>query len=97
MEIIRNFFSFHHCTTQTGSKIPLSSLGQTVSVNNNRAIPHIRSTTIYAICHALDLKAQLIPIKDTTRPQTNYALKYFNTSQLHLLFSLSLFLKFVRH
>ncbi|GFU29215.1 hypothetical protein TNCV_278281 [Trichonephila clavipes] len=66
MEIIKNYFSNHHCTSEIGNEIRLS-LGQTVVVNDNRAIPYVRSTTIYAICRALDLKAELIPIQDTNQ------------------------------
>ncbi|GFW13340.1 hypothetical protein TNCV_3767571 [Trichonephila clavipes] len=70
MEIIKNFYFNHHCTFQTGSENPLS-LDVTVGVaNDNTAIPQVRSTTVYAICRALDLKAELVPFQDTNQEPT---------------------------
>ncbi|GFU66920.1 hypothetical protein TNCV_4295731 [Trichonephila clavipes] len=63
VETIKNYFSTHRCVSEIGTEIPLFFY-QTVVVHENRAIPYVRSTTAYAICCALDLKAQLILIQD---------------------------------
>ncbi|GFY78995.1 hypothetical protein TNIN_188031 [Trichonephila inaurata madagascariensis] len=91
MEIIKNYFSNHHCTSEIGTEIPLS-LGQTVVANDNRAIPCVRSTTVYAICRGLDLKAELIPIQDTNqelKPTTTKYIQHFSTQPA--VFSFSIF------
>ncbi|GFW34196.1 hypothetical protein TNCV_384121 [Trichonephila clavipes] len=74
-----------------GTNIPFS-LDQTVIANDNRAIPYVRSATVYAICRGLDLKAQLIPIQDTNQELKPTATKYtqhFSTPPA--VFSLSIF------
>ncbi|GFR30887.1 hypothetical protein TNCT_198761 [Trichonephila clavata] len=69
IEIIKNFYFKHHSTFETGTKNPLS-LDVTELTNNNTAIPQVRSTTIYAICKALDLKAELVPFQDPEQETT---------------------------
>ncbi|GFT43973.1 hypothetical protein TNCV_2488511 [Trichonephila clavipes] len=75
MEIIKNYFSNHHCTSEMGYNIPFS-LDQTFMANDNREIPYVRSAAVYAICRGLDLKAQLIPIQDTNQELKPTATKY---------------------
>ncbi|GFY47201.1 hypothetical protein TNIN_472001 [Trichonephila inaurata madagascariensis] len=69
MEIIKDFYFNHHCTFQTGTANPLF-LDVTVGTNDIKAIPQVRSTTVYAICRALDLKAELVPFSDTNQEPT---------------------------
>ncbi|GFY48763.1 hypothetical protein TNIN_309021 [Trichonephila inaurata madagascariensis] len=85
MEIIKDFYFNHHCTFQTGTENPLS-LDATVGTNDSTAIPKVRSKTIYAICRALDLKAELVPSQDTdqgltqTRPKKS---QYISTPDVY--------------
>ncbi|GFR27488.1 hypothetical protein TNCT_424731 [Trichonephila clavata] len=69
MEIMKNFYFNHHCTFHTGNE-KLLSLDVTVMTNDSTAIPQVRSTTIYAICRALDLKVELFPFQDTYQEPT---------------------------
>ncbi|GFS45592.1 hypothetical protein TNIN_254871 [Trichonephila inaurata madagascariensis] len=69
MEIIRDFYFNPHCTFETGTENPLS-LDTTVGTKDNMAIPRVRSTTIYAICRGLDLKAELAPFLDSNQEPT---------------------------
>ncbi|GFR24887.1 hypothetical protein TNCT_670611 [Trichonephila clavata] len=68
MEIMKNFYLSHHCTFQTGNETPLS-LDATV-MTNNTGIPQVRSTTVYAICRALDLNAELVSFQNTDQQLT---------------------------
>ncbi|GFW41502.1 hypothetical protein TNCV_465901 [Trichonephila clavipes] len=69
MEIIKNFYFNHHCMFQTGTENHLS-LDVTVGTNDNSTIPKVRSTTVYAMCRALNLKAELVPFQDTNQKPT---------------------------
>ncbi|GFS48128.1 hypothetical protein TNIN_203921 [Trichonephila inaurata madagascariensis] len=69
MEIIKDFYFNHHCTFQTETAHPLS-LDVTVGTNDITAISKVRSTTVYAICRALNLKAELVPSQDTNQEPT---------------------------
>ncbi|GFW29416.1 hypothetical protein TNCV_743581 [Trichonephila clavipes] len=68
MEIMKSYFN-HHCTFQTRTNNPLP-LDVTVGANDRTAIPQVRSTSVYAICRALDLKAELVLSQDTDQGLT---------------------------
>ncbi|GFW29410.1 hypothetical protein TNCV_743521 [Trichonephila clavipes] len=70
MEIMKNFYFNHHCSFQTGTEKPLP-LDITVEAIDSTAIPQVRSSIVFAICRALDLKAELVPFQDTNEePRT---------------------------
>ncbi|GFQ95740.1 hypothetical protein TNCT_715761 [Trichonephila clavata] len=69
IEIVKNFYFKHHFTFKTGTENPLS-LDATVVTNDNTAIPQVRSPTVYAMCKALDLKAELVPFQDPEQKTT---------------------------
>ncbi|GFY13967.1 hypothetical protein TNCV_1296281 [Trichonephila clavipes] len=85
MEIMKDFYFNHHCIFETGTENPLS-LDATVGAKGRTAVPQVRSITIYAICRALDLKAELVPFQDTDQGLTSIRLKksqYHSTSDVY--------------
>ncbi|GFY51931.1 hypothetical protein TNIN_262091 [Trichonephila inaurata madagascariensis] len=87
----RTTFPTRYCTSEIGTKIPFS-LDQTVVADDNRVIPNVRSSTVYAIYRGLDLKTQLIPIQDINqelKPTTTKYTQHFSTQPA--VFSFSIF------
>ncbi|GFQ66658.1 hypothetical protein TNCT_398081 [Trichonephila clavata] len=66
MEIGKNFYFNHHCISKIGSETILS-LDETVLTNDPRRIPQVHSPTVYAICKALELTAELVPLQDNNQ------------------------------
>ncbi|GFY62212.1 hypothetical protein TNIN_257821 [Trichonephila inaurata madagascariensis] len=69
MEIIKDFYFNHHCPFETGTENQ-HSLDITVGTNDRIATPQVRSSTIYAICRGLDLKAEFVPLQDSNQEPT---------------------------
>ncbi|GFW29403.1 hypothetical protein TNCV_743451 [Trichonephila clavipes] len=69
MEIIKDFYFNHNYIFQIGTE-NLLPLDATVGAIDSTANPQVRSTTVYAICRALDLKAELVPFQDTNQEPT---------------------------
>ncbi|GFR12256.1 hypothetical protein TNCT_195631 [Trichonephila clavata] len=66
MEIANDFYFNHHCISKIGSETKLS-LDETVWTNDHRQISQVHSPTVYAICEALELTAELVPLQDITK------------------------------
>ncbi|GFY59047.1 hypothetical protein TNIN_180511 [Trichonephila inaurata madagascariensis] len=94
MEIMKNFYFNYHFTFKTRTDNPLP-LDVTVGANGRTAIPQVLSTTVYAICPALDLKAELVPFPIQTKVRHQIDPRKLNTIQL-LMYTRSLFLRSVR-
>ncbi|GFQ77061.1 hypothetical protein TNCT_271571 [Trichonephila clavata] len=69
MEIGKNFYFNHHCISKIGSETILS-LDETVLTHDHRRIPQVHSPTVYAICKALELTAELVPLQDNNQNLT---------------------------
>ncbi|GFQ89888.1 hypothetical protein TNCT_641 [Trichonephila clavata] len=69
MEITKDFYFNYHCISEIRSETILS-LDERVLTNDPRQILQVHSPTVYAICKALELTAELVPLQDNNQQLT---------------------------
>ncbi|GFQ82144.1 hypothetical protein TNCT_490501 [Trichonephila clavata] len=91
MEIAKDFYFKHHCISEIRSDTILS-LEETVLSNDPKQIPQVHSPTVYAICKALELTAELVPLQDNNQQLTPIqAKKAHKTSTPPAVYSFTVF------
>ncbi|GFR07900.1 hypothetical protein TNCT_538771 [Trichonephila clavata] len=91
MEIAKSFYFNHHCISEIGFETKLS-LAEMVWTIDPGQIPQVHSPTVYAICKAQELRAELVPLQDNNQQLTPIqAKKAHKTSTPPAVYSFTVF------